>query len=118
MPGFGALPPGTDIKKMLAQIFGDGEKPATADAAAENPTALEAPDMAEQIAPAEPPAEPASATEEKAESGPPEITTGGQQIAQADFVQRDNNTAAHNNTSDDETEEPKNRRQHGSALPQ
>jgi hypothetical protein len=24
MPGFGALPPGTDIKKMLAQIFGDG----------------------------------------------------------------------------------------------
>ena len=79
-------------------------------------------DMAEQIAPAEPPAEPASAVEEKAESGPPEITTGGQQIAQADFVQRDNNTAAHNNTSDDEsddeTEESKNRRQHGSALPQ
>ena len=30
MPGFGALPPGTDIKKMVAQIFGDGEKPADA----------------------------------------------------------------------------------------
>ena len=33
MPGFGTLPPGTDIKKMLAQIFGDGEKPVAADAA-------------------------------------------------------------------------------------
>ena len=48
MPGFGALPPGTDIKKMLAQIFGDGEKPAAADAAAEKPAALQAPDIAEQ----------------------------------------------------------------------
>ena len=28
MPGFGALPEGTDIKKMVAQIFGEGEKPA------------------------------------------------------------------------------------------
>jgi hypothetical protein len=118
MPGFGALPPGTDIKKMLAQIFGDGEEPATADAAAEKPTALEAPDIAEQIAPPEPPSEESSATGEKEESSKPEITTGRRQIAQADFVQRDNNTASHNNSSDDESEEPKNRRQHGGALPQ
>jgi hypothetical protein len=118
MPGFGALPPGTDIKKMLAQIFGDGEKPATADAAAEKPTALEAPDIAEQIAPPEPPSEESSATGEKEESSKPEITPGSRQIAQADFVQRDNNTASHNNSSDDESEEPKNRRQHGGALPQ
>jgi hypothetical protein len=118
MPGFGALPPGTDIKKMLAQIFGDGEKPATADAVTEKPAALRAPDIAEQIAPPEPPAESASATEAKAESSPPETAAGGQQIAQADFVQRDNNTASHNNTSDDESEEPKSRRQHGGALPQ
>ena len=30
MPGFGALPPGYDVKKLVAQIFGDGEKPADA----------------------------------------------------------------------------------------
>jgi hypothetical protein len=121
MPGFGELPPGTDIKKMLAQIFGDDEKPTTADAAnatKEKPSAPEAPGIAEQIAAPEPPAEAASANEEKEEPSLPETATGGQQIAQADFVQRDNNTASHNNSSDDESEEPKNRRQHGGALPQ
>ena len=118
MPGFGALPPGTDIKKMLAQIFGDGEKPAATDAAEENPAALEAPDIAEQIAPPEPPSEESSAAREKEESSKPEITTSGQQTVQADFVQRDTNTASHNNSSDDDAEEPKNRRHHGGALPQ
>jgi uncharacterized protein DUF3306 len=118
MPGFGALPPGTDIKKMLAQIFGDGEKPAATEAAAENPAVLEATDIAEQIAAPEPPVEAASALEEKAESSPPEIATGEQQIAQADFVQRDNNTASHNNSSSGESEEPKTRHRHGGALPQ
>src|SRR3954466_13939847 len=93
MPGFGALPPGTDIKKMLAQIFGDGEKSAAADAAEEKPAALEAPDIAEQIAPPEPPSEESSAAREKEESSKPEITTSGQQTVQADFVQRDTNTA-------------------------
>jgi hypothetical protein len=118
MPGFGALPPGTDIKKMLAQIFGDGEKPTATDAAGEKPAALEAPDIAEQITPPEPPFEESSATGEKEESSKPEITTGSRQIVQADFVQRDNNTASHNNNSDHDSEEPKNRRQHGGALPQ
>ena len=117
MPGFGALPPGTDIKKMLAQIFGDGEKPAASDAVTEKPTALEAPDIAQQTAPPEPAFEEPSATAEKEESSKPEITTGRRQIAQADFVHRDNDTAMHNNTPDDEPEERKNRRHHGSALP-
>ena len=121
MPGFGALPPGTDIKKMLAQIFGDNEKPATADAAdagKEKPSVPEVPGIAEQTAPPESAVEAASATEEKVEPSPPERATGGQQMAQCDFVQRDNNIATHNNTSDDESEEPKNRRHHGGALPQ
>src|SRR3954447_3856783 len=118
MPGFGALPPGTDIKKMLAQIFGDGEKPVAAEAVTEKPAALEAPDIAEKITPPERPGDAASYGEEKAESNPPALTGGGQEISQADFVQRDNNTASHNNSSDDEPEETKTRRQHGGALPQ
>src|SRR3954452_11157381 len=105
MPGFGALPPGTDIKKMLAQIFGDGEKPVAAEAVTEKPAALEAPDIAEKITPPERPGDAASYGEEKAESNPPALTGGGQEITQADFVQRDNNTASHNNSSDDEPEE-------------
>src|SRR6478672_4525955 len=118
MPGFGALPPGTDIKKMLAQIFGDDEKPVAAEAVTEKPAALEAPDIAEQIAPPDRSDAAASGGEEKAESSPPEITAGGQPIAQADFVQRDDNTASHNNGSDDKAEVINNRRQHGGALPQ
>ena len=35
MPGFGALPPGYDIKKVLAQLFGDAERPAAAEAPAQ-----------------------------------------------------------------------------------
>ena len=118
MPGFEALPPGTDIKKMVAQIFGDGEKEVAAEAVTEKPAAPEAPDIAEQIAPPNAPVEEASATEEKAEPTPPEGTTGGRQVAQADFVRRDNNTASHNNNSDDESEQPKHRSRHGGALPQ
>jgi len=118
MPGFGPLPPGTDIKKMLAQIFGDGDKPATAEAVTAKPAALEAPDIAEQIAPPEPPSAGSSAPGETEESSKPQVTTSRQQIAPADFVQRDNNTASHNNSSGDEPEEPKDRRQHGGALPQ
>jgi hypothetical protein len=118
MPGFGALPPGTDIKKLLAQIFGDGEKPVGAEAVTEKPAAPEAPDIAEKITPPERPGDAASYGEEKAESNPPALTGGGQEITQADFVQRDNNTASHNNSSDDEPEETKTRRQHGGALPQ
>jgi hypothetical protein len=121
MPGFGALPPGTDIKKMLAQIFGDGEKPVTADGAdtmKEKLSTPETPGIAEHIALPEPSAEAGSATEEKAEPSPPEITAGRQQMVRDDFVQRDNNIASHNNSSNDETEEPQSRRHHGGALPQ
>ena len=37
MPGFGPLPEGTDVKKLLAQIFGDDAKPPSPEAASEQP---------------------------------------------------------------------------------
>src|SRR3954452_2832661 len=77
MPGFGALPPGTDIKKMLAQIFGDGEKPVAANAAKENPPASEAPGIAEQITAPVPPAEAAPAAQEKTEPPSSKTAAGG-----------------------------------------
>ena len=43
MPGFGALPAGTDIKKMVAQIFGGSDKPTEPKAADRPPAAAEAP---------------------------------------------------------------------------
>jgi len=118
MPGFGELPPGTDIKKMLAQIFGDGEKEVAAEGVAEKPAAIEEPDITKQIASPERSAGAAATIEENAELGSEKMTTGMQHVAQSDFVQRDNNTASHNNSSDDESEERKQRRRHGGALPQ
>jgi uncharacterized membrane protein len=118
MPGFGPLPPGTDITKMLTKIFGEGEKPTDPDAAVEQPAASEALDIAGTSEP-EAAVEVATPTEqEDAESSSLQISTREQQHAEGDFVQRDNNTALHNSISDDETEERKIRRLHGGALPQ
>jgi hypothetical protein len=114
MPGFGALPPGTDITKMLTKIF--GEEPT--EPGPDEPAVSEALDIAGKSEPPEAAAEVASPTEEHAESSSPQISTREQQHAQGDFVQRDNNTALHNSISDDETEERKTRRPHGGALPQ
>ena len=117
MAGFGELPPGYDVKKLLAQIFGDGEKPADPAAAADEPTDPQPSLIAEEIA-APSPAEAAASTSGEGSPRPPNISSGEQQIAQNDFVQRDNSVALHNSHSDADTEEPANRRQHGGALPQ
>lgn len=114
MPGFGALPPGYDIKKLLAQIFGEGEKPTAPDSIAEKPAASPTPPIAREITP------PERATEAvlSAKDGAPSVPSEAQHTIQNGFVRRDNNIASHKSSSDDESEDCKNRRQHGGALPQ
>jgi hypothetical protein len=118
MPGFGALPPGTDITKMLANIFGEGEKPADPNSAASPPAGPPEADKSDEIAPAATQVEAAPAAASEDDPTTPKPPAGGQQVAGSDFVHRSNNTASHNSNSDDEKGEHKNRRQHGSALPQ
>jgi hypothetical protein len=118
MPGFGALPPGYDVKKLMAQIFSGGEKPAEPDAATDKPAEPQATQIAEQIAPTASPATVTSSAAPKDKTGSSDASAAGQQVAQSDFVQRDNNIASHNGSSDEATDERKNRRQHGGALPQ
>ena len=116
MPGFGALPEGTDIKNMLAQIFGESERPTDPDAAASLrvPQEIDKPSeiaVAETHATAAPSAAGVESTAAKgAEDDPP--------VAEADLLHRSNNIAPHSSNSDDEPEERKKRRQHGTALPQ
>jgi len=117
MAGFGELPPGYDVKKLVAQIFGDGEKPTDPAAAAREPADAQASHIAEEIVTPPSPAEAAPESSQDDEPGLPD-SADEQQIAQNDLVQRDNNIASHNSSSDGETEEHKNRRQHGGALPQ
>jgi hypothetical protein len=117
MPGFGALPEGTDITKLVAQIFGDEEKPTDANIGAGKPADSQAPNIAKEIA------APNSQTDVALPEGPPKLapqntSMSERQIAQSNLVQRDNNTASHNSISGDEPEEHTRRRQHGTALPQ
>ena len=117
MPGFGALPEGTDIKKMLAQIFGENEQPADGDAAS-LPAGPKDTDKPEAIAPPATKADVAASAASANKSAASALPAGDRQVAESNFVHRTNNTASHNSNADDEIEERKKRRQHGSALPQ
>jgi hypothetical protein len=118
MPGFGALPEGYDVQKLVAQIFGDGEKPAEPEAAPDQAAALQTPAIADENPPLASQGEAAPVPADEAEAGPAKISGGDKQVAQQDIVRCDNNIAPHNSIPGDEPEEPKNRRQHGGALPQ
>lgn len=118
MPGFSALPQGYDIKKMVAQILGDGEKPNEPDAAANQPDRLQEPDKVEEIAPPATGAELPSTSSREDECTAPESPLVSRQVSDSHhLVHRSDNNAPHNSTSADEQEEPKTHRQHGRALP-
>ena len=97
--GFGEIDPGVDIKKMLADVFGD--TPRAKEPAPELPTLAEQPAPPSQELPTEPP--PSSEISEP---------------LQIEMVQREENTAVQN--IDEQAAEPqtKRRRSQGSALPQ
>ena len=118
MPGFGALPEGTDITKLVGQIFGDEEKPTDADVGAGQPADPQPPQIAKEITAPNSQADVVSPEGEPPQSAPQNTLVSERQVAQNDFVQRDNNIASHNSISGDESEEHTRRRQHGTALPQ
>ena len=118
MPGFGPLPPGYDITKLVAQIFSGSEKPIVPETAADKPANPQATPIAEEIAPPPAPPEIVQLTGDKDEPISPQVSNDEQQVAQHDVVQRNSNIASHNGNSDNEIEARKNRRQHGGALPQ
>jgi hypothetical protein len=121
MPGFGRLPEGYDIKKLVAQIFGEEEEeePLEPDIAVSRPADPQPPHVAEEIAPPDTLTEAEAALPKgKPDPAPQTISAGERQVAQSDFVQRDNNTATHNSIPGDKPEEHKRRRPHGTALPQ
>jgi hypothetical protein len=111
MPGFGPLPEGTDIQKLVAQIFGEGERPVEPRA---GPLPSSAPEIASNSAP-DGGLEPRAANP-PTPAGEPE--TRGEQDVEDLIVQRDNNDAPHNSCAEDDADEPKYPRQHGGALPQ
>ena len=96
VPGFGALDPSVDVKKLVAQVFGDAEPMPSADASA--------------------PAEANVPTPVAKESSPTETK---KQLAQNTdpLLQRDENVATHHDDPQPEAAAARPRR-HGGAMPQ
>jgi hypothetical protein len=118
MPGFGALPEGYDIKKLVAQIFGERDPEAEAKLKTEPPALAQAPQLSgESDHPAAAEKQREAAENPAVDAQEPSPGTDGH-LSEADFVQRDNIVASHKSNTSEKTEEPKVRRQHGSALPQ
>ncbi len=118
VPGFGDLPPGYDVKKVVAQLFGgqDGPSetvPQTAPPAHSESTA-KSQNTAEKTATSAPPttAEQRLATA----SGQPEEAAPAS--ADGTMVRRKNNTASQYCGAEEEPKQPKPARKHGGALPE
>lgn len=121
MAGFGELPPGLDVKKLVAEIFGEKEQPqSVSDAVARSPEPQQSDPMEETSMPS-PPGSGAAALQQPdaaAPTEPPEPQSVRMETTQIDFVQRANNIASQQSHPDDDLEERSQRRQHGGALPQ
>lgn len=113
MRGFGNLDPGTDVQKMLAEMFGD--KPLAPEAAAELPKPAEkiVPQQQELSGPPELEAEPTPTVKVEAESAT-QIQTAESKI----MLQREEAIATQTEKIESDDPPIKRRRSQGSALPQ
>ena len=118
MPGFGALPAGYDVKKMVARIFGESELPVDANVAATQPPRPEVAHMSPETAAPAGSVEAALPAEGQEPFESTTIANNERTVAQVDFVRRDNDIALHKSSSGGDSEELKYRRQHGGALPE
>lgn len=122
MAGFGPLPPGYDVKRLVAQLFGEDDKviaprPPASDpalsSASQSTTNLgdkiAAPDV---VSPSQDDRSEGATTNSATE----ETTTAP--LDDALLQCEENNIAPHNSISDNDPGDRKNRRQHGGALPQ
>jgi hypothetical protein len=124
VPGFSELPPGYDVKKLLAQIFGEAEKEADKAKAVSQSTAAAADPQAtapsKEIVTSDSAVEAAPSSDEQ-NRAEPAGAAAEQAVAtehlRNDLVQRNNNIALHN-TPGNRAEHSKSRRQHGGALPE
>ena len=117
MPGFGPLDPGYDIKRAVAQMFGELEKP-TGDATAEEQPATAQPAHLPEKHALSGASEATPRVKANVESDPSAIRDDEAQSPAGDFVHSNNNTASHKSNDQTATVEHMPRRNHGGALPQ
>jgi uncharacterized protein DUF3306 len=115
MPGFGDIPVGYDLKRMVAEVFGELERKA------EQPTqpseALT--DRAQAVQPAgqSDASAPSAAVETSEQTDRSDRPPTTEASLSGDFVQRDSIAAPQNSSQQDQAARPKSLRSHGRALP-
>jgi uncharacterized protein DUF3306 len=114
LAGFGELQPGYDIKKIVAQIFSDGEKTPEASSPTNAQNTPKAAVVTEDIA------SPESVGADTTHS--PSVASADQQPttsiqSESNIVHRNNIVATRQGIPGDKTTEVQNKRQHGGALP-
>jgi len=124
LTGFGELPPGTDLKKLVARVLGESEEAATDggttdQGATTSALTQAAPGAQESASPAHLAAADSSPGSDSGDQALPSPPAERVTVAQPgdDLVHRDNIAATHNSNSDVVAEQPKVRQQHGRALP-
>ncbi len=123
MPGFGDLPAGTDIKKMVAQIFGEAGKPS--EDATDREIAAASPESQGPAAIEETPGTGiAAVASDRANQGgrvapepSPDALPAENKPPSTEIVQRNNNTAMQQSSGEVSPKESGRRPQHGGALP-
>jgi hypothetical protein len=116
MPGFGDIPVGYDLKKMVAEVF--GELDSKVEQPAQRPDDVVA-DHTQPVQPAgqldKPMQSAAAQANEPADHGPQPSTSVTS--LPDDIVQRDSIAATQNSNGEDDVAKPKALRSHGRALP-
>jgi hypothetical protein len=114
--GFGEIDPSTDVKKMLAQMFGETPRADAPNTVLPAPQEQLTPPSHELSSPTEPKAlDPAVESARESEIAKPKQTAALENDA---MVQRENNIAAQDNDTESGDAPSKRRRPQGSALPQ
>jgi len=122
--GFGELPPGTDLKKLLARVFGEAEESATDGSASDQGATTAgvtqpAPEAQEPATPARSAAAASSPGSDSGDQALPSPPAERAAVAKPgnDLVHRDNIAATHKSDSEVSARLPEVRRQHGRAMP-
>jgi hypothetical protein len=123
-PGFGELLPDVDIKKLVAQLFGEPsvreDKTAAASRAAATPPEPQVATIAEESAPPMQSVALAQSANTEGASLPDRESAAPEALArrmQDQFVQCNSNDASHNDNAKAQSAKSVARRQHGGALP-
>jgi hypothetical protein len=119
VPGFGGMPPGYDIRKMISQIFGEADQPPRETRAQTLAVEAQAPTPAEltQVEASLPAAGPAGIASDIQPASMQVASQTPSEPSQSNLVQRESNVAMRQDGLESDSKSEGRRPRHGGALP-